>query len=91
MSKKYYWVYILHCENDSYYTGYTTNLAKRYQFHLNGKACKYTRSFKPIRIAHAWQIVGTKSDAMKMEASIKALSKQEKIQLISAPEKLMMG
>ncbi len=81
-----YWVYMLHCDNDAYYTGYTTDLTKRYQAHCNGTAaCKYTRSFKPLRIAQSWKIEGTKSNAMKLEAYIKKLSRAQKLQLISQP------
>lgn len=86
MTKTIYWVYILHCENDTYYTGYTTDLMKRYQAHCTGTAsCKYTRSFKPIRIAQSWEINGTKSEAMKVEAAIKKLSRAQKLQLILQP------
>jgi len=84
-----YWVYILHCENNSYYTGYTTNLARRYQEHLNGTAkCKYTRSFKPLKIAQTWQFT-EKSRAMKMEKLIKQLSKKDKELLILFPDRLL--
>jgi len=89
MNKKTYWVYILHCNNDSYYTGYTTDLDRRYQEHLVGSAkCKYTRSFKPLSIAQSWQIPGDKSMAMKLEKSIKAMSKKEKQKIILFPELL---
>jgi putative endonuclease len=82
-----YWVYILHCQNDSYYTGYTTDLLRRYQDHLSGK-CKYTRSFKPLAIAQAWKITGTKSAAMKVENFIKKLTREDKQQLLLKPENL---
>lgn len=82
-----YWVYILNCNNGSYYTGYTTNLTRRFQEHLAGTdKCKYTRSFKPLGIAQSWQISGTQSMAMKIETFIKRLSKQKKIELILNPD-----
>lgn len=57
MSDASYWVYMLLCENNSYYTGYTNNLGKRYQSHVDGTGgCKYTRSFKPLKIAQFWEI-----------------------------------
>jgi len=31
-----YYVYILECKNDRYYTGYTTDLERRYQEHVEG-------------------------------------------------------
>lgn len=52
MTESPYWVYMLLCENNTYYTGYTNNLEKRYQSHVGGNGgCKYTRSFKPLKIA----------------------------------------
>ena len=83
-----YWVYMLLCENNTYYTGYTTDMARRYQEHLAGSAkCKYTRSFKPLRIAQSWQI-GDKSLAMQIEKYIKNLSKPKKVALVLAPQLL---
>lgn len=89
MLVKNYWVYMLLCENGNYYTGYTTDLERRYQEHVTGTLkCKYTRSFKPLRIAQAWKVEGELSKAMKLEKYIKRLNKQEKQQLILNPEKL---
>lgn len=86
---KTYWIYILYCNNHSYYTGYTTDLTKRYQAHLDGSSqCKYTRSFKPIKIAQSWQIYGTQSVAMQIERFIKKLSRADKENLISKPQYL---
>ena len=88
MSKSsYFWIYILHCENNSYYTGYTTDLIKRYQSHKDGSGkCKYTRSFKPLTIAQCWVVEGDKALAMKIERQIKSLSRVMKNQLIMKPE-----
>ena len=83
-----FYVYILECSNGSFYTGYTNDLAKRFQAHLTGKAnCKYTRSFPPIRIAQSWQFT-SKSLAMTIEAKLKKLSKLEKLALINQPHLL---
>ncbi len=89
MENKDYWVYILLCNNQSYYTGYTDNLEKRYLSHLNGTGgCKYTRSFKPLAIAQSWLIQNDKALAMQLERKIKKLSRKEKIKLIANPESL---
>lgn len=85
MSEKIYWVYILLCSNDSYYTGYTDNLEKRYQDHSSGKGSKYTRSFKPLSIAQSWEIKGNKTQALRIERFIKSLSKPQKEELIKNP------
>ena len=90
-TSKNYWVYILLCEKNSYYTGYTTDLKKRYAEHLEGTASKYTRSFKPISIAQAWKIKGNKSLAMKIECYIKKLSRDQKDKIIASPSKLLIS
>lgn len=86
-----YWVYILLCDNNTYYTGYTNDLDKRYQSHVDGTGkCKYTRSFKPKCIAQSWQINGDKAQAMKIERQIKKLSRLEKEKLIADPIRLLL-
>jgi putative endonuclease len=89
-AQKNYWVYILLCSNQSYYTGYTDNLEKRYDSHLNGTGgCKYTRSFKPLKIAQCWLIKSDKLLAMQLERRIKKFSRQEKLALILNPQTLI--
>lgn len=84
-----YWIYMLLCENNTYYTGYTVDLIKRYQSHLNGTGkCKYTRSFQPIEIAQCWRVLGSKSLAMQLECFIKKLTRLEKEQIIAYPSLL---
>lgn len=88
MSESIYWVYILLCENDAFYTGYTDNLLRRYREHVKGTSkSKYTRSFKPQCLLQSWMFA-EKSIAMKMESFIKTLNKSDKKQLIAFPEKL---
>lgn len=83
--KSYYWVYILFCENNTYYTGYTNHLIKRYKDHVSGRSkCKYTRSFKPLYLAQCW-VFKEKSQAMKVEYLIKKLSRNQKVKLINFP------
>lgn len=88
MDNKRYWVYMLLCANNTYYTGYTNHLEQRYQSHVEGTGgCKYTRSFRPLKIAQSWEIIG-KSEAMKIERQIKKLTREEKEKLIQCPAML---
>ena len=85
-----YSIYILECQNGSYYVGITTDLLRRYQEHLQGINCRYTRSFPPKHIAAAWLLEnGDKSNAQKIEYCIKKQNKVTKTMLIKNPEKLM--
>lgn len=90
MSDAQYWVYILRCSNNSYYTGYTTNLIRRYNEHLEGTSkSKFTRSFPPIQLMQSW-MVSCKKTAMRMEYFIKQLHREEKEKLISNPQNLLI-
>ncbi|MCH9769568.1 MAG: GIY-YIG nuclease family protein [Gammaproteobacteria bacterium] len=77
-----HYVYIIECVNDSYYTGYTTDIQRRYREHQQGTAkCRYTRSFKPRKLLIFWEYP-TRSEALSAERRIKSLSKQEKTLLL---------
>lgn len=90
MREQFYWVYILLCSNQTYYTGYTNHLSKRYQSHLSGTGkCKYTRSFKPIAMVQSWKIQGEKAEAMRVERHIKTLTRKEKEAVIGNPSSLV--
>jgi len=79
---KEYFVYILLTQNDTYYCGYTDDVEKRFQKHIEGKAAKYTKAHKPIRIVYTEKF-SSKQEAMKEEYRIKHLSRKEKINLIN--------
>ena len=83
MNNKYF-VYIILTERDTLYCGYTDNVEKRFQQHLEGHGAKYTKANKPIKIV--WQKeFKTKSEALKEEYRIKhKLSRKEKLELISS-------
>ena len=80
MNKKYY-VYILLTENNTYYCGYTDDVEKRYQAHLEGKGAKYTRAKKAVAVRY-FEKVSDKSSALKREIAIKKLSRPQKESLI---------
>lgn len=86
---KLYYVYVLRCSDNSLYTGYTTDLARRYAEHCsssfsNRKGAKYTKSHKPESIAAAWT-THNMSTALRFEAFIKGMTKSDKESLIKTP------
>lgn len=80
MSDKHF-VYILLTEQNTLYCGYTNDVEKRFQAHLEGKGAKYTKSHKPVKIVYTKEFA-TKSDALKEEYRIKKLSRTQKLDLI---------
>lgn len=74
-------VYILECNDGTYYTGYTNNLPKRLKAHETGKGAKYTRGRGPFRVLLR-EMYSTKEEALKREALIKKWPKAKKRQVI---------
>jgi putative endonuclease len=82
MGKKPYYVYLLLCDDGSYYTGYTSNIASRLERHKKGRGARYTRMRKPKRLVYVEEF-GTRDAATRRERQIKALSHREKQELVS--------
>jgi len=74
-------LYILQCSDGSFYTGITTDLERRLKRHNEGKASKYTRSKRPVRLVYS-ESLGNESLTRKREAEIKSLSRQDKFKLM---------
>ena len=87
---KDYFVYIIECCNGSLYTGYTVDIDKRFNEHLDGRdGAKFTKAFKPKRVAASWKIHGERGEAMHIEAFIKSLKKDQKTAITADPESLI--
>ena len=76
-----YFVYILQCHDDTFYTGITSDLERRVKEHNSSKlGAKYTRSRRPCQLVYSKQFA-TRSEAQIEESRIKKLSRQEKQKL----------
>jgi ribose 5-phosphate isomerase B len=80
LPKQTYWVYVLLCEGDNYYTGIAKDVASRFRAHKSGQGAKYTRSFRPIKIIYT-EPFPDRGSAQKREAEIKKLSHDQKSKL----------
>ena len=74
-------LYLLRCKDGSLYTGITTDVEARLEAHRRGKGAKYTRGRGPLELAYTEEC-GTHSQALKREAEVKRLTREEKEQLI---------
>ncbi|MEM2111983.1 MAG: GIY-YIG nuclease family protein [Candidatus Bathyarchaeia archaeon] len=77
-----YYVYILLCEDGSYYTGYARDIGYRFKQHEKGRGARYTRSRKPEEIVYIEEY-NSRSEAMKREREIKSLTHEQKQRLIN--------
>ena len=74
-------VYILRCGDGTLYTGIASDVQRRLQEHRSGKGAKYTRGRGPLEVVYT-ENCDTKSDALKREAAIKALKREDKEKLV---------
>jgi len=74
-------VYILQCNDGSFYAGVSTNVKNRLKRHNNGKASRYTRSRRPVELLYTEKF-DTKSEALRREIEIKDFSLENKRRLI---------
>lgn len=76
-------VYIIHCSDDSYYTGITTDVERRFEEHRRGKGAKYFYGRAPLEVVYT-EWCEDRSTASRREAEIKQLSRAQKIRLFNA-------
>ena len=79
------YTYIVQCSDGTFYTGWTNDIKKRVLTHNAGKGAKYTRSRTPVKLVYLEQSE-SKEKAMRREAQIKRLSRDEKEQLIQTAQ-----
>jgi putative endonuclease len=84
MPSNAWFVYIVLAENNSLYTGITTDTARRFQEHLDtankkpgAKGAKFFRRCAPLKIVYS-EACATRSEASRREAEIKALNPAQK-------------
>jgi len=81
-----YYVYVILCKDNSFYTGYTKDLDSRMRLHMNGKAARYTRMHRPKKIVYVEEF-DSRAEAMKREKWIKKLKHSKKLALIKSQTK----
>lgn len=82
-----YYLYILQCSDNTFYTGYTTDVERRLKEHNSGNGAKYTKGRTPCKLVHTESFDDRKS-AMKREWEIKhKLTRKEKEKFVFSKEK----
>lgn len=73
-------VYLLRCADDTLYCGWTVDLDKRLSAHNAGTASRYTRSRLPVEVLASVSVADRRA-ALREEARVKRLGRQEKLAL----------
>ena len=77
-----WFVYMIEASDGSLYTGVTTDVERRFAEHSgSGKGAKFFRGRKPVKIVYQ-QDLPDRSSALKREAEIKKLTRENKLLLI---------
>ena len=77
-NRKNWYVYLLNCNDGTFYCGITTGINRRLAEHNAGKGAKYTRGRTPCSLA-VCSIPMTKSKALAVEAATKKQPRDKKI------------
>jgi putative endonuclease len=79
--EKPWYVYMIECNNETFYTGVSNDVGARIKKHDSGKGSKYVKSVGGVkRLVGTIKCVG-KSQACKEEYRIKQLTRNEKLDL----------
>lgn len=75
-------VYMIRASDHTLYTGITTDVARRFSEHANGKGAKYFHAGRqPEQLVYI-EVCHDRSSASRREAAIKKLSRREKCLMI---------
>ena len=72
-----YWLYLLECEDGSYYAGVALDVEQRFLLHLFGRGARYTRAHPPLRVLAAARY-DSKGAALSAEYRLKQLARADK-------------
>ena len=81
-----WWLYLLACEDGRTYAGIAVDVDARFKAHSEGKGAKFTRSNRPVRVLGA-RAFDSKSEALKAEAALKLLTREQKLAWAQATPK----
>jgi putative endonuclease len=76
-----WFVYVLRCGDGSLYAGVSTDVEARVIAHNSGRGARYTRSRLPVAVVHV-ERKRSRSTALRREAAIKSLTREEKLSLL---------
>lgn len=65
-----WFVYIIECDNESFYVGHTSDLHARWKAHCEGKAADWTHQYPPKYLIH-FEELNSQADAVKREKDLK--------------------
>jgi|GEM_PF-1613051 predicted GIY-YIG superfamily endonuclease len=90
MNEKKFYLYILKCNDGSYYTGHTDDLEKRMSEHQSKQYETYTAARLPVELVYS-ELFHTRDEAFCAEHKIKKWTRRKKEILISFFLRALLG
>ena len=81
VKKEPWFLYILECNDGSLYTGITKDIKRRLKEHSDGRASRFTRTRRPVKLLYHEPCAG-RTKALVRECRVKAFNKKRKLTLI---------
>lgn len=81
-------IYILQCNDGSFYTGITNNLPHRMKAHALGQGSNYVRLKSPFTLMMSREYHCTRSEIQQLEWHIKKQGRKQKLSYIHEPQQL---
>lgn len=90
MASVIWFVYLARCADGTLYCGISKDVRRRIERHNAGRGARYTRVRRPVTLA--WMFpAGTHGEALRLERSIKRLTKSAKERLIATAPAGLLG
>ncbi len=80
-SQGQWFLYILECSDGTLYTGITKDLDRRIEQHNAGKASRYTRVRRPVKLVYD-EVCSTRAAALVRECKVKEMTRKKKLSLL---------
>ncbi len=85
-----YFVYIVECNDTSFYTGITTNVERRVNEHNKStRGAKYVKRRLPVKLVY-FEEQDSVGDALKREREIKGWPKTRKVMLVHSGTNILL-
>ncbi|MDV3469887.1 GIY-YIG nuclease family protein [Stenotrophomonas sp. C3(2023)] len=79
-----WFLYLLECQDGSYYAGISTDVQARFAAHVAGKGARYTRARPPLRVL-AWRQYPDRASASRAEWELKRQPRARKLAWLQRP------
>jgi predicted GIY-YIG superfamily endonuclease len=77
-----FFVYVIRCNDGSFYVGHTDDLERRWGEHQSGLMPGYTQNRHPLKLVH-WEECGERIVALERERQLKSWTRAKKAALVA--------